>query len=82
VNADGEAFMTRYDPAGDLGAARSRRPWHRPESQRTGGEVFLAMDHLDPAFVHARFPLISEACRRAGLDLATDRIPVGRRRTT
>ena len=27
--------------------------------------------------MHARFPLISEACRRAGLDLATDRIPVG-----
>ena len=35
------------------------------------------MEHLDPAFVHARFPLISEACRRAGLDLARDRIPVG-----
>ena len=35
------------------------------------------MEHLDPAFVHSRFPLISEACRRAGLDLARDRIPVG-----
>ena len=27
--------------------------------------------------MHERFPLISDACRRAGLDLATDRIPVG-----
>jgi L-aspartate oxidase len=27
--------------------------------------------------VHARFPLIADACRRAGLDLARDRIPVG-----
>jgi L-aspartate oxidase len=27
--------------------------------------------------VHARFPLISDACRRAGLDLALDRIPIG-----
>ena len=35
------------------------------------------MEHLDPAFVHSRFPLISDACRRAGLDLARDRIPVG-----
>ena len=35
------------------------------------------MEHLDPAFVHSRFPLISEACRRVGLDLARDRIPVG-----
>jgi L-aspartate oxidase len=35
------------------------------------------MAHLDPDFVHGRFPLISEACHRAGLDLARDRIPVG-----
>jgi L-aspartate oxidase len=35
------------------------------------------MEHLDPAFVHSRFPLISDACRRVGLDLARDRIPVG-----
>jgi L-aspartate oxidase len=77
VNADGEPFMTRYDPAGDL-APRDRvaRGIVR-EAQRTGADVFLTLDRLQPAFVHARFPLISEACRRAGLDLATDRIPVG-----
>jgi L-aspartate oxidase len=77
VNASGEAFMPRYDPAADL-APRDRvaRAIVR-EAQRTGGDVFLTLDRLDPAFVHARFPLISEACRRAGLDLATDRIPVG-----
>jgi L-aspartate oxidase len=33
--------------------------------------------HLAPAFVHARFPLLSEACARVGLDLASDRVPVG-----
>jgi L-aspartate oxidase len=77
VNASGDAFMTRYDPAGDL-APRDRvaRGIVR-EAERTGGEVFLTLDRLDPAFVHERFPLISEACRRAGLDLARDRIPVG-----
>ena len=77
VNAAGEAFMTRYDPAGDL-APRDRvaRGIVR-EAQRTGGEIFLTLKGLDPAFVHARFPLISETCRRAGLDLATDLIPVG-----
>lgn len=77
VNADGEAFMPRYDPAGDL-APRDRvaRAIVR-EAQRTGRDVFLTLDALDPAFVHARFPLISEACRRAGLDLAADRLPVG-----
>ena len=77
VNADGEAFMDRYDPAGDL-ASRDRvsRAIVR-EAQRTGGSVYLSLERLDPDFVHERFPLISDACRRAGLDLARDRIPVG-----
>jgi len=77
VNASGEPFMERYDPAGDL-APRDRvaRGIVR-EAQRTGGEIYLTLDRLDPAYVHERFPLISEACRRAGLDLARDPIPVG-----
>jgi L-aspartate oxidase len=77
LNADGERFMERYDPAGDL-APRDRvaRAIVR-ESQRLNGPVYLSLEHLDPDFVHARFPLISDACRRAGLDLATDRVPVG-----
>jgi L-aspartate oxidase len=76
VNADGEAFMARVDPMGDL-APRDRvaRAIAR-EAQRTGRDVFLTLDHLDPTFVHERFPLISDACRRAGLDLAKDRIPI------
>ena len=77
VNAAGEAFMPRYDPAGDL-APRDRvaRGIVR-EAERTGAEVYLTLDRLEPAYVHARFPLISEACRQAGLDLARDPIPVG-----
>jgi L-aspartate oxidase len=47
------------------------------EAERSGGEIFLSLDRLDAAFVHQRFPLISDACRRAGLDLARDPIPVG-----
>jgi L-aspartate oxidase len=77
VNADGEAFMERYDTAGDL-APRDRvsRAIAR-EGRRTGQPVFLSLERLDPDFVHERFPLISDACRLAGLDLARDRIPVG-----
>ena len=69
--------MARYEPAGDL-APRDRvaRAIVR-ESERTGAPVYLSLQHLDPAYVHARFPFIAEACRRAGLDLARDRIPVG-----
>jgi L-aspartate oxidase len=77
VNAAGEAFMQRYDPAGDL-APRDRvaRGIVR-EEDRTGGPVFLTLAGLDPEYVRGRFPHISDACRRAGLDLARDRIPVG-----
>jgi L-aspartate oxidase len=76
-NADGEAFMARYETAGDL-APRDRvsRAIVREEA-RTGRPVFLSLRGLDPDYVHARFPLIAEACLRAGLDLARDRIPVG-----
>jgi L-aspartate oxidase len=77
LNAAGEPFMSRYDPAGDL-APRDRvaRAIAR-EALVTGHPVYLSLDHLDPDFVHERFPLISDACRRAGLDLARDRIPIG-----
>ena len=51
----------------------------RSRVRRNGpdGPCTCRFKHLDPAYVHARFPLISEACRRAGLDLARDPIPVG-----
>src|SRR6187431_1020375 len=77
VNAAGEAFVTRYDSAGDL-APRDRvaRAIVR-ESERTGAPVYLTLEHLDPDVVRARFPAIAELCRRAGLDLAKDRLPVG-----
>ncbi len=77
LNAGGEPFMERYDPAGDL-APRDRvsRAIAR-EVERTGRPVYLSLEHLDPDFVHERFPLISDACRLAGLDLARDPVPVG-----
>jgi L-aspartate oxidase len=76
VNAQDEPFMTRYEAAGDL-APRDRvsRALLR-EMARTAAPVYLSLRHLDPAAVHAHFPLIAEECRRAGLDLARDRIPV------
>jgi L-aspartate oxidase len=77
INADGEAFVARYESAGDL-ASRDRvsRAIAR-EEERTGRPVYLSLDQMDPHYVHERFPLISDACRRAGLDLARDPIPVG-----
>jgi L-aspartate oxidase len=77
INADGDAFVARYESAGDL-ASRDRvsRAIAR-EEERTGRPVYLSLEQMDPHYVHQRFPLISDACRRAGLDLARDPIPVG-----
>jgi L-aspartate oxidase len=77
VNAAGERFMTRYEAAAEL-ASRDRvsRAIVR-EQGRTRAPVYLSMQHLDPDGVRRRFPTITAACASAGLDLATDRIPVG-----
>jgi L-aspartate oxidase len=77
INHAGEAFMTRYEPAGDLAPRDRVARAIEKESRHTGHPVYLSLAHLDAAFVHERFPLISQACRQAGLDLARDPIPVG-----
>jgi L-aspartate oxidase len=77
VNVRGDAFMTRYHPGGDLAPRDVVARSIVREEQQTGGPVFLTLAHLDADFVHRRFPTIAEMCRRAGLDLARDPIPVG-----
>ena len=77
LNEAGERFMERYDPAGDLAPRDRVARSIELESRRTGAPIYLSLQTLDPNFVHERFPLISAACRAAGLDLARDRIPVG-----
>ena len=76
VNAEGEGFMHRYEPAGDLASRDLVARAIVREVERTGAPVFLSMAHLDHEYVRRRFPTITDACRLAGLDLATGRIPV------
>jgi L-aspartate oxidase len=77
VNRDGDRFMPRYQPSAELAPRDLVARAIAAEAARTGGPVFLSLQHLDPDWVHARFPTISEACHSAGLDLARDLIPVG-----
>jgi L-aspartate oxidase len=77
LNAAGERFMTRYEPAGELASRDLVSRAIVREQHRTGQPVYLSMAHLDPEWTRARFPTIAEACRSLGLDLGTDRIPVG-----
>jgi len=76
VNQAGERFVQRYEPAGDLASRDLVARAIVREVLRTGAPVFLSMAHLDAEYVRGRFPTITQACRRAGLDLATDLIPV------
>jgi len=64
------------EPAGDLASRDLVSRGIVREVQRTGAPVYLSMAHLDPDYVRRRFPTITEACRQAGLDLATERIPI------
>jgi L-aspartate oxidase len=77
VNADGERFMTRYQPAGELASRDLVSRAIVLEQRRTGQPVFLSLQHLDADWVRQRFPTIAKACQSAGFDLATERIPVG-----
>ena len=77
VNANRDAFMPRYDPAGDLAPRDVVARSIVRESERTGGGVFLTLAHLDADRVRRAFPTIAAMCRQVGLDLATDLIPVG-----
>ena len=77
LNAGGERFMTRYEAAGELASRDLVARAIVREQGRTGAPVNLSMQHLDPAWVRARFPTITAVCATASLDLATDRIPIG-----
>jgi L-aspartate oxidase len=76
LNGDGEPFMPRYDPRGDLAPRDVVATAMVREAARTGRPVHLSLAHLDADWVRARFPGIADACRRAGLDFARDRLPV------
>ncbi len=38
--------------------------------------VYLDLNHLDPSWVHQRFPGISGRCKEFGIDIASERIPI------
>jgi succinate dehydrogenase / fumarate reductase flavoprotein subunit len=84
VNSEGERFMERYAPSARDLASRdvvSRAMTLEIREGRGVGpnkdHIYLHLDHLDPAILHARLPGISESSRVfAGVDVTRQPIPV------
>lgn len=76
-NAAGEAFMTSYDPRGDLAPRDVVSRGILFEAQRTGGDrAYLDVTHLGAAHFRARFPTIARVCAEHGIDFGHEPIPV------
>jgi L-aspartate oxidase len=76
-NAAGERFMPRYSPDAELAPRDVVARAILSEMLAEGASsVFLDLRHLPEHEVYERFPTIAAACRKDGLDLAHDLIPV------
>lgn len=75
--SDGEPFMHRYHPMGDL-APRDvvARAIHTERLKRGEPCVYLDVTHLGDDFLRRRFPTIHARCMELGLDIASEPIPV------
>jgi L-aspartate oxidase len=77
VDRHGRRFMTDYDPRGELAPRDVVSLAIVSQMEKTRHpNVYLDLNHLDPARVHARFPGIAAVCAEFDLDIARDRIPV------
>ncbi|MCE5267960.1 MAG: L-aspartate oxidase [Planctomycetaceae bacterium] len=77
VDRHGYRFMADYDPRGEL-APRDvvSQAIVRQMEKTRHPNVYLVLNHLDPARVRARFPTIAGVCAEFDLDITRDRIPV------
>lgn len=77
IDCQGERFMGNYDQRMELAPRDVVSHAIELQMQQTGHPcVYLDMSHLEAAAIRSRFPGICLVCKKFGLDIATDRIPV------
>ena len=76
-NADGQPFMADYHPMADLAPRDVVSRAIASQMERADGQpALLDISHLPAATVAGRFPTIYAECRRYGLDITQEPIPV------
>jgi L-aspartate oxidase len=76
-NRDGDAFMSRYHPDGDLAPRDAVSRAIVEEMRRTNAsQVNLDLTHLQSEHVLERFPTLRSLCADFDIDISTDLIPI------
>ncbi len=76
INSEGDRFMKRYHPLGELGPRDAVSRAIICEQRLCEGQVYIDLRHLDPSFVRNRFPTIHQSCLHWGLDITRHPVPV------
>jgi L-aspartate oxidase len=76
-NATGEAFMPGYHPMADLAPRDIVARAIDAEMKKSGAaHVWLDITHRNEAFLRERFPQIYQTCKKLGINISKDMIPV------
>ena len=74
---DGERFMEKYHPDGELAPRDAvALAIHKEMQLRNESHVWLDLRHLPGALIRRRFPTLQEQCEQFDLDPTADLIPV------
>lgn len=77
VNEQGVAFMHQYDDRGDLATRDAVARGIDAEMKKSGADcVYLDVTHRGGEFLRGRFPNIYGTCKKYGIDITRDPIPV------